>query len=174
MERACLCCWGRDDDEPTFGELPAGLQTLLRARAERGRSGGLPVGFGLWFVDPPALAKGTTFRRFVGLDPQGPLDTVVPRKDGTSWPAWRWLRELARGLSEEELRNAFDPVFTPAQRVELACEIARGVYALPNEGLVHSSPRSSFALRWMNDAIAGGAQAPSDVDAIRERLGEAE
>ncbi len=88
---------------------------------------------------------------------------------GSLAKSWQVL-ELGRRTDEAALRPGFGVAFAPGERADLARDVARRAYGVVNEGVAKRSPRSGFVLRLMDDAIASGAPAPDDVEAIRANL----
>ena len=157
----------RPQDEPLPSELSPEQRRVLVFATEHQLGINL-ADLGLDF-HTPMRAERPSWRRYLGMDPAGPLDRAVSVGD-RSLPIWKWLRLLTRKQIEEApLREALAKALTPAEIVDLARDATFLFYAVPREDSFGGSPRSAFLLGLLD--AAGAAVTAPDIEGIRHVLG---
>lgn len=156
----------RSKDEPLFSELSADQQKLLSFGAEHALIVPMPQ-HGLDF-QMPVGPSWPSWRRYVGLDPAGPLDRALEVQHGgaaVTLPTWKWFRKLTRGeVPAEAIGAALRKSLSPAEIVDLARDATHMIYAVPREDGLAPSPRSTL-LCGLVEELGGGVAAP-DLDGI--------
>lgn len=137
---------GRSTDEPAWSELSPELQQVLRFGVEH-RLNMVFSELGLDF-QLPRTPSMSGWRRYVKLDPEGPLDreiSVTHEGQSRRQPLWKWLRLLHHGkVSAADLSAAISKALSPSEIIDLARDATHLFYAMPNEDGLADSPRSSL------------------------------
>lgn len=167
VQRVGASLEGREQDEPVWSELSPDIQRVLKFGVEK-RLHMIFSELGLDFQVPDD-ARMTSWRRFVGLDPAGPLDrelTLAHEGQSRTLPLWKWFRMLNHDkVKAEDLSAALSKSLTPAEIVELCREGTHMIYCAPREDGLGKSPRSSV-LYGLLEGLGDSVQAP-DMEGIR-------
>lgn len=170
LQRALVSLGDRSKDEPLFSELTADQQALLRFGVENGIVPPMPQR-GLDFQMPQA-PTWPSWRRYVGLDPAGPLDrplAVELEGKAVTAPIWKWFRKLTRAeVPAEALAAALRKALSPAEIVDLARDATFMIYGVPKEDGLTASPRSVL-LHGLVEELGTSVSAP-DLEGIRHVL----
>ncbi|MBN2495440.1 MAG: hypothetical protein JXR96_12670 [Deltaproteobacteria bacterium] len=159
---------GPREEEPLIEELRDEQRSALRFTVEQGFR---PTSerYGLDFGMPYDDLSQPSWRRYLGLDPAGPMDRLLELEhDGErrSWPVWKWFRMLTRGsVAADDLGRAIGKALSADEIVDLARDALSFHYAVQNEDGLAPSPRSSL-LHGLIDALGDEARGP-DIDGIR-------
>jgi len=177
-----VCAVERDQRHapPSYSELTEGQRrTLLFGFTKRLNL--RPVSrYGYDFTQPSwAWKRRPTWRRYLGLDDPGPLDTELECScDGKSrrYPIWKWFRLLTHEMVDADaLGAAICAALSAVEIIELGRDVTTLTYATYYEGDDDPSP-GSLLLRDRIDDLGARAVDP-DVQAIRftlDKIGEME
>ncbi len=179
ITRLCGARGQRRDDTLTLPELSDAQRRALRFGLKHRLGLSMVRGKGLDFIQPSWDWKRPTWRRFLGLDDPGPLDTeleLAHKGKTRRYPIWKWFRLLAREkVSADALKGALTRTLSPAEIVELGRDATTMLYATYYEGDDDPSPRSTL-LRDLIDGLAEEARAPDaqDIRFTLDKIGEME